>query len=294
MLDLTETLTLNEYVVDILDFEFNLDLDLDFEFKYIYCITLIQIISLNFILFLKDIYVYLYNIIKNFITVFISTINKSEALRVCFISIYVATILTLYEIILFYFFVVPEIYREINSAIILMSNNIKLTDLKISFQPTYIFDIIDIFNISIPFIDTNINPYQNVYPLSYLNFFETFENKANDIFIYLLQNKDIQKFILSIFYTLNEREIVIINKINDYTIVTSFLLLGFLIFSLLLIKKKLNDRNEELGVKVWISCWFTVVMIILFQYSFFVYANKYKYIGSTNINELIYFILNYL
>ena len=294
MLDLTETLTLNEYVVDILDFEFNLDLDLDFEFKYIYCITLIQMISLNFILFLKDIYVYLYNIIKNFITVFISTINKSEGLRVCFISIYVATILTLYEIILFYFFVVPEIYREINSAIILMSNNIKLTDLKISFQPTYIFDIIDIFNISIPFIDTNINPYQNVYPLSYLNFFETFENKANDIFIYLLQNKDIQKFILSIFYTLNEREIVIINKINDYTIVTSFLLLGFLIFSLLLIKKKLNDRNEELGVKVWISCWFTVVMILLFQYSFFVYANKYKYIGSTNINELIYFILNYL
>ena len=294
MLDLTETLTLNEYVVDILDFEFNLDLDLDFEFKYIYCITLIQMISLNFILFLKDIYVYLYNIIKNFITVFISTINKSEGLRVCFISIYVATILTLYEIILFYFFVVPEIYREINSAIILMSNNIKLTDLKISFQPTYIFDIIDIFNISIPFIDTHINPYQNVYPLSYLNFFETFENKANDIFIYLLQNKDIQKFILSIFYTLNEREIVIINKINDYTIVTSFLLLGFLIFSLLLIKKKLNDRNEELGVKVWISCWFTVVMILLFQYSFFVYANKYKYIGSTNINELIYFILNYL
>jgi hypothetical protein len=59
-------------------------------------------------------------------------------------------------------------------------------------------------------------------------------------------------------------------------------------------KYTLNYIKEILGNYVWVSSWFTIIMILSFQYSFFIYANKYKYMGITDTDEIVYFLFNQL
>jgi hypothetical protein len=225
----------------------------------------------------------------NFINIFLLTLNSNEGLRVCFISIYVATILTTYEIFMFYVFVVPEIYKQINTGIFIISSELKNKNIKINIEESFIFYIFEIFNAT---NSQSINVVKSEKNYTIPNLL-TIENNLNFI-NYLIQNENAKLFILSILKTLNEREKILVNKNNNYTIITCCLLISLLIFSLSFILLKLKNRNESIGIKVWISSWFTIIMILIFQYSFFIYANNYKYMGITDINELIYYILNYL
>lgn len=236
---------------------------------------------------------------------------KNDGLRVCFISLFVATVLTVYEILLFYGFVIPEINKEVNEGIRIMAYQVKD---KLDFNYINIDDVInnnDMFtgllyylNITIPYLDKNtntmiyLNQYNNNYYDIYSSYITTLNSyiilNINSIFQYIFQNNITKIFILSILKTLYIRELEYINKINTYTILTVTLLLVFLVSGLLLIYNTLNERKEILGNYVWISSAFTICMILLFQYSFFIYANKYKYMGSTNTDEIIYYVLNQL
>lgn len=259
---------------------------------------------------------YIFYNINYFLTQFKNTVKSSEGLRVCFISIFIATVLTLYEILLFYAFVIPEIKREVNEGILLLAlqvkeqlyfnininlnNNIK-DNLNGSNTTSIFFNLIDYLNITIPYLDTNtnsiinLNKYNKEYYDTYLSFINTFiSSNFNEFLKYIINNETLKIFVLSTLKTLNVRESIYVDKINTYTVLTSMFLLGFLIFSLLMIKYTLNDRKEILGNYVWVSSWFTIAMILLFQYSFFVYANKYKYMGRTDTDEIVYFLFNQL
>ena len=272
----------------------NIEIPIDIDFLFF-----IKLISLNFIFNLKLQYRNIYNKINLFINSFIFTLKSSDGLRVCFISIYVATLLTIYEIILFYSFVIPEINNEINNGIITMAYETKKQinlDINIKLQPdTLLIDLFKYLNITIIYDITNEKIYQNTNELLYSNIITFFiQDKFNLLLKYIIQNETTKILILSILKTLYQREKILVDEINNYTVITVIFLLGFLMFCLLFIKKILNERKEILGNYVWISSWFTIVMILMFQYSFFIYANKYKYMGSTNTDELVYFILNQL
>jgi hypothetical protein len=272
----------------------NIEIPIDIDFLFF-----IKLISLNFIFNLKLQYRNIYNKINLFINSFIFTLKSSDGLRVCFISIYVATLLTIYEIILFYSFVIPEINNEINNGIITMAYETKKQinlDINIKLQPdTLLIDLFKYLNITIIDDITNEKIYQNTNELLYSNIITFFiQDKFNLLLKYIIQNETTKILILSILKTLYQREKILVDEINNYTVITVIFLLGFLMFCLLFIKKILNERKEILGNYVWISSWFTIVMILMFQYSFFIYANKYKYMGSTNTDELVYFILNQL
>lgn len=272
----------------------NIEIPIDIDFLFF-----IKLISLNFIFNLKLQYRNIYNKINLFINEFIFTLKSSDGLRVCFISIYVATLLTIYEIILFYSFVIPEINKEINNGIITMAYETKKQtnlDINIKLKPdTLLIDLFKYLNITIIDDITNEKIYQNTKELLYSNIITFFiQDKLNLLLKYIIENETTKIIVLSILKTLYQREKILVDEINNYTIITVTFLLGFLMFCLLFIKKILNERKEILGNYVWISSWFTIVMILMFQYSFFIYSNKYKYMVSTNTDELVYFILNQL
>jgi len=291
---------------------FDINFDIVYQIDRYDCYILFITFTLNIINYcsvIKYNIIHFYYYLLYLYNQFIITIRKNEGLRVCFISIFVATILTIYEILLFYGFVIPEINKEVNEGIRLMAHQVKQElNLNIINSDTILDNNNDLFsgllnylNITIPYYDKDTNSmiYLNQYNInynemysSYITTFNTFIiSNINNILQYLLKNNITKIFILSILKTLYLRELEYVNRINTYTIITVTLLFGFLIFSLLLIYNTLNERKEILGNYVWISSGFTICMILLFQYSFFIYANKYKYMGSTNTDEIIYYIL---
>ena len=287
------------------DIENNLIIDFNIDYNLLF-----HILTLNFIN-------YIWSNITYFLTQFKNTLKSNQGLRVCFISLFIATILTVYEILLFYAFVIPEIKREVNEGILLvalqvkeqlyfnidinLNNNIIDSNINNSNNTNIFFNLIDYLNITIPYLDINtnniinLNKYNEDYYDTYIAFINTFvSSKFNELLKYIINNKTVKIFVLSILKTLYVRESIYVDKINTYTILTSIFLLGFLIFTLLMIKYTLNYRKEFLGNYVWIESWFTIIMILLFQYSFFIYANKYKYMGRTDTDEIVYFLFNQL
>lgn len=280
----------------------NFDFDIDY-------IILFNLITLNIINNIKNYFIKL----KLSFGEFFSTIKTNEGLRVCFISLFVATILTIYEIILFYAFVIPEINKEVNEGIKIIAyqikyksqlnidvNNVNFIDFN-NFNDNPFINLFNYLNLTIPYYDVKnnniifLNQYNVNYYEIYLNIINNFIiSKTNILIQYILSNDIFKIFILSILKTLYIRESEYVNKINTYNIITVSFLLSFLIFSLLLIYNTLNRRKEKLGNYVWIASIFTITMILSFQYSFFIFANKYKYMGSTNTDEIIYYVLNQL
>ena len=56
------------------------------------------------------------------------TLLTNNGLRATFVIIFVATMLTIYELSMFYFVVVPKVNTQINDGIIEVSKNIKEID----------------------------------------------------------------------------------------------------------------------------------------------------------------------
>jgi len=287
------------------DIENNLIIDFNIDYNLLFHILTLNIVN------------YIWFNITYFLTQFKITLKSNQGLRVCFVSLFIATVLTVYEILLFYAFVIPEIKREVNEGILLLAlqvkqelyfnidinlnNNLIDNNLKSSNNSNIFFNLIDYLNITIPYLDINtnniinLNKYNEDYYDTYISFINTFvSSKFNELLKYIINNETVKIFVLSILKTLYVRESIYVDRINTYTILTSVFLLGFLIFTLLMIKYTLNYRKEILGNHVWISSWFTIIMILSFQYSFFIYANKYKYMGRTDTDEIVYFLFNQL
>ena len=79
-----------------------------------------------------------------------------------------------------------------------------------------------------------------------------------------------------------------------YTVYTAFFMLIILSILLLIIKNKLNERGEDIGKCVWILSFITLFLIGIFQYAFYVFGNKYNYLGSEGQEELLYYLLSKL
>ena len=222
-------------------------------------------------------------------TNFYETLTSNNGLRATFIVIFVATMLTIYELSMFYFVVVPKVNSQINQGIIDISDNLKKTNLlDTNNDKEYIKELDEIFN--------KLRSYEETKKFTYIfDFIDKYKNKMNNL---LNVNNSLYKSKLntfkSVFETFQERENVLIDKINMYTIYTAFFMLIVLSILLIIIKNKLNERGEYIGKCVWVLSFITLFLIMIFQYAFYIFGNKYNYLGSEGQEELIYYLLNKL
>ena len=226
---------------------------------------------------------------------FYNTLVSNNGLRAVFIVIFVATMLTIYELIMFYFVVVPKVNTQINDSLSEISKqikNVKLLDRNFDVNLGIDFDIntinqnkqkLENIIYNLKKMDTT-NNYSFLF--EYLDKYKNFKNENID-WISLNSFKNI-------FKTFKEREDRYIEKINKYTVYTSFLLLTILFILLLIIKNKLNSRGENIGTCVWVLSFITLFLIMIFQYSFYIFGNRYNYLGSEGNEEFIYYLLNKL
>ena len=81
---------------------------------------------------------------------------------------------------------------------------------------------------------------------------------------------------------MDSREKKLRDKINIYVLITGFVIIGLVLFFLFKLKKSINNdpnRNEfksDFKYSIW-GAIFTVVIIIIFQYTFFLLGTKYIY-----------------
>lgn len=151
-----------------------------------------------------------------------NALGTPDGLRTAFILLFVATVLTLYEIGLFFKVIVPTITEKIDDGLEKTANLVQDMPL----------DLLDI--------------------------------KLTSVF--------------------EKREMLLINKINDYTRYTGVLIIILLVIGLFIIKWLLNKQGHELGRSVWMNIIVTIALIGVFQYSFYQYGQKYNYMRDEELN----------
>jgi len=203
----------------------------------------------------------------------LKTVTSGPGLQSLFAVLCIATVLTIYEIIMFFKIVVPSVDSKIKSGLKQLSKAMKS---------------ISSFN------------FEKQLKVDNKNIIETLqEGKLLDRLMYesFIQNqkvvntKDALKKILEIS---EEREDVLIDKINNYTKVTGLFMVVMLCFGLYLINAVLNSRNEIVTRCTWTIVSTTLVLILIFQYLFYIFGNKFKYLGSLGNEELQYYIYSKL
>lgn len=205
---------------------------------------------------------------------------SDEGLRVTFIVIFVALLLTIYELSMFFFVVSPEINTSINYSLENIGNKLRNNN-SITKDKLKIEETINLLKIQLA--------QQNVSTELILFIENILKEKLNDS---VSTVNDIKNVILSIFKTANYRENILVQKINNYTKITGILLLLFLIAILYGIKIILNNRGKQIGKCTWVLIAVTIFLIGIFQYVFYMYSKKYKYIGTMGEEELNYYLLN--
>lgn len=211
---------------------------------------------------------------------------SDDGLRGIFSLIFISTILTIYELSLFYFIVTPGIYHQIDNGIKQMADVIYRNFQKTSDSNNFLS-----FQQRVQELPNTIQ--ENI-PLDfqYKLFFSKpqWDEIASEYekAIFLNESKDlvIQR-IIKILETINEREQRYINKINTNTKFVGGLIIVSLIIILLTIYFILKNRGETIGTCTWINSFITVGLILLFNYSFYLYGQKYQYIGNKGNEELI-------
>jgi hypothetical protein len=94
---------------------------------------------------------------------------------------------------------------------------------------------------------------------------------------------------LDILEVLKDRENILTTKINNYTIASAilFLLLLFLLIYLL-------HKKQSINIYVIMMSSIILVLIFGFQYLFYLFGKKYKYISSISKDEVNYLVLKSL
>ena len=160
---------------------------------------------------------------------------KVQILRGLFCVILVSTILTIYEVYLFYTNVVPTVQDAIDGGIRDLAHQLdQHTDVKA------------------------ICLYKNQFS--------------------------------SVYKTLQDQENEYIHTINTYTKVSAVALLVVLVGSLVFIRSIVKQMRPTEGLQTytWVVGITTVVLIMLFQYGFYFYGRKFKYLSSEGQEELLY------
>jgi predicted PurR-regulated permease PerM len=192
---------------------------------------------------------------------FKDTLFSSDGLRTTLVVIFVAFTLTIYELYMFYFVVVPSVKQQID-------NGIK--------------DIHSIINNKAKEqINTNITPEIKK------QIYDGIKNKTkeqNILDLDLDQTDNINKFL----EVLNEREELLTSKINNYTKLSGSLILLTLIIIMILICYTIYGRNEVIGNNTVYVSLFTLILIMGFQYFFYYFGKNYFFIDGKELIEYIY------
>jgi hypothetical protein len=95
----------------------------------------------------------------------------------------------------------------------------------------------------------------------------------------------------TILQVFDEREQLLLDNINTYTKYTGAIILVVIIFSLLFIRQLLQHQGLNIARGTYTNILVTIILIGIFQYSFFNYGQKYNYIGSYGQEELNGYLL---
>ena len=196
---------------------------------------------------------------------FKETLFSSNGLRTTLVVTFVAFTLTIYELYMFYFVVVPSIKKQIDNGI----------------KDTY--SIIN--NKAKEQINTNITPEIKK------QIYDGIKNKAKEqmnLELDLEQPNEIKNNINKILEVLNEREELLTSKINNYTKLSGSLILLSLIIIMILICYTIYGRNEVIGNNTIYVSLFTLILIMGFQYFFYYFGKNYFFIDGKELIEYIY------
>lgn len=205
---------------------------------------------------------------------YIDLIFSSDGLRTTFVLLFIAMMLCLYETIMFYYIVTPPVKNRIDLQLGELGSHIgdKIENKKTSFWKTM----------------------QENQPLINKHFNNEYINKINSKLTETNIDYNAKQKLLHIFNTLDDRELLLVTKINNYTKVTAIVLIIVLILVLYGIKYTLNSRGEEIGLCHWLYAFITLGLILIFQYMFYILGKKYSYLGFEGNEELIVHVLSEL
>jgi len=210
------------------------------------------------------------SIVKN---IYLAT-KDSNGVRGIFSIILVATILTVFELGMFYKIISPEVSMQIDNGINDIGNalhsqagdiNMKLSNEVINGSNSVL---------------SNLEKQTGI--------------KASDKIIASIQNdirNAIKSGISNVLDTFNEREILLTKKINTYTKITGVIIIVFLSLLMYSLYYILKQRGETLGSCTWLISFITIFFILGFQYAFFRFGKSFKYIGSYGQEELLVYLL---
>lgn len=202
------------------------------------------------------------------------TLFTNDGLRSLFGLVLVSTILTIYELVLFYRVVVPQITTQVDNGLNLLANT-----LYTNFALNPSFKYLSQLDLSKDFNTNQTNEVRNIY---------------NQITIAKEKKELTTNRILNALETFKEREKIYTHKINNYTKFVAVVILSVLTLILVSIYKLLKSRGETIGKCTWIVTFITIALILIFQYIFYIFGNKYQYIGSKGNEEMLVYIFDEL
>lgn len=178
----------------------------------------------------------------------------------------IATILTIFEIILFFKIIAPGVKKTINNTLAKTGKTLgsiiynKENSVLIDMVPSEIRNYIEIM------IDNDI-----IKP-----------DAVTD-----------NNLVLDIAYTLRDREKSLTDDINRYTFISSILLVIILVIIIGLIIYTIT-RTNKINKSAILAAFVTVAILIAFQYNFYQLGKEYKYTGSMGNDEYLKIIIDKL
>jgi hypothetical protein len=196
---------------------------------------------------------------------------SDDGLRGVFSLIFTATILTIYELALFYYVVTPGILNQIDNGIKELTKAL-YTSLELNYV-------------------AGENEYKKFFSDAEWQIISSEYEKA----VFKKESKEeVLQGIINVLDTMDKREQRYINKINNNTKFVGALILIGLSVILFLIYMILKGRGESIGKCTWVNSIGTVGLILAFNYSFYLYGQRYQYIGSKGNEEMMVYILQHL
>lgn len=184
-------------------------------------------------------------------------INSVKGKKGIFSIILIAIVLTIIEISVFYFVVVPSIENEINTGVDLISDKIA-------------------YKINTTVVDPKAEDKTQI--TSSLKLRGSVFNDINE----------------NVLETISGRERKLTDQINNYTKLISALLMLCLIGLLIIVWVNImnDERSENIDMtNTFLSTGIALVILIVFQILFYYFGTKYRFIGSMGDEEILYEII---
>lgn len=203
------------------------------------------------------------------------SLKSDDGLRGLFCVFFVATLLTFYELYMFFAIVVPQVKEQVDNGIEQVSQSVNKSIYESLTNP-----------LNNPLDTKTLQQLNEIVKLPKLN-----DNTGSFINYLTTPVKDITDASLQ---TIKERELRLTNKINNYTKLTGLAMIILLVLFLFWISYILNKRGQSIGRCTWKIAATTVILIFSFQYSFYLYGQNYKYLGTLGEDELVYYLMKQL